>query len=135
MLSMGQLSLSDYAITVQLSLSHVTAKNCWELLWRPTSPGNEDVLICINAPFITQRILKSWWSWTYQNSAVKRASARVIPRWVISWEVWFGKPKADNIVSLGVGRYNSIENWGCSESTKYVPIFFISITLDFAISP
>jgi hypothetical protein len=23
-----------------------------------------------------------------------------------SWEVWFGEPKADNIVSLGVGRYN-----------------------------
>jgi hypothetical protein len=27
-------------------------------LWRPTSPGNEDVLICINAPFITQHVLK-----------------------------------------------------------------------------
>jgi hypothetical protein len=25
---------------------------------RPTSPGNEDVLICINAPFMTQRVLK-----------------------------------------------------------------------------
>jgi hypothetical protein len=24
---------------------------------------------------------------------------------VTSWEVWFGEPKADNIVSLGVGRY------------------------------
>jgi hypothetical protein len=74
-------------------------------LWRPTSPENEDVLICINAPFMTQRVLKSWWSWTYQNSAVKRASARAIPWWVTSWEVWFGEPKADNIVSLGVGRY------------------------------
>jgi hypothetical protein len=41
----------------------------------------------------------------YQNSAVKRASARAIPGWVTSWEVWFGEPKADNIVSLGVGRY------------------------------
>jgi hypothetical protein len=22
------------------------------------------------------------------------------------WEVWYGEPKADNIVSLGVGRYS-----------------------------
>jgi hypothetical protein len=29
-------------------------------LWRPTSLGNEDVLICINTPFLTQRILKLW---------------------------------------------------------------------------
>jgi hypothetical protein len=74
-------------------------------VWRPTSPGNEDVLICINAPYMTQRVLKSWWQWTYQNSAVKRAAARAIPEWVTSWEVWYGEPKADNIVSLGVGRY------------------------------
>jgi hypothetical protein len=50
-------------------------------LWRPTSPVNKDVLICINALFITQRILKSWWSWTYQNSAVKCASTRPILEW------------------------------------------------------
>jgi hypothetical protein len=56
-------------------------------LWRPTSPGNEDVLICINAPYMTQRVLKPWWQWTYQNSAVKRATARAIPGWVTSWEV------------------------------------------------
>jgi hypothetical protein len=74
-------------------------------VWRPISPGNEDVLICINASFMTQRILKLWWSWTYQNSAVKRTSARAILGWVTSWEVWFGEPKADNIVSLGVSRY------------------------------
>jgi hypothetical protein len=74
-------------------------------LWRPTSPGNEDVLICINAQFMKQRVLKLWWLWTYQNSAVKRTSARAISGWVTSWEVWFGEPKADNIVSLGVGRY------------------------------
>jgi len=74
-------------------------------LWRPTSPGNEDVLICINASFMTQRVLNPWWQWTYQNSAIKRASARAIPRWVTSWEVWFGEPKADNIVLLGVGHY------------------------------
>jgi len=24
---------------------------------------------------------------------------------VTSWEVWFGEPKTDNIVSLGVSRY------------------------------
>jgi hypothetical protein len=74
-------------------------------LWRPTSPGNEDVLICINALFMTQRVLKPWWLWTYQNSAVKRTSARVVSGWVTSWKVWFGEPKTDNIVSLGMGRY------------------------------
>jgi len=63
-------------------------------LWRLTSPGNEDVLICINAPFMTQHILKPWWPWTHQNSAVKRASARAIPRWVTSWEVWFRGAKS-----------------------------------------
>jgi hypothetical protein len=64
------------------------------------------VLICINAPYMTQRVLKPWWQWTYQNSAVKRAVARAIPGWVTSWEVWYGEPKADSIVSLGVDRYN-----------------------------
>jgi hypothetical protein len=78
-------------------------------LWRPTSPRNEDVLICINAPFMTQRVLKPWWLWTYQNSTVKRASTRAIPGWVTSWEVWYGEPKADNIVSLGVDRYNNYQ--------------------------
>jgi len=28
---------------------------------------------------------------------------------VTSWEVWYGEPKADNIVSLGVGRYINCE--------------------------
>jgi hypothetical protein len=74
-------------------------------LWRPTLPRNENVLICINASFMTQRVLKPWWPWTYQNTAVKRASARAITWWVTSWEVWFWEPKADNIVSLGVDRY------------------------------
>jgi len=74
-------------------------------LWCRTSPVNEDVLICINAPFMIQRVLKPWWSWTYQNSEVKRASARAIPGWVTSWEVWFGESKADNIVSLRVSHY------------------------------
>jgi hypothetical protein len=81
------------------------ALKSFELVWRPTLPGNEDVLICINAPYMTQRVLKPWWQWTYQNFAVKRAPARAIPGWVTSWEVWYGEPKADNIVSLGVGRY------------------------------
>jgi hypothetical protein len=79
------------------------SKSGW--LWRLISPGNENVLICINAPFMTQRVLKPWWRWTYQNSAVKRASVRAILGWVTSWEVWFGEQKVDNIVSLGVGRY------------------------------
>jgi hypothetical protein len=54
---------------------------------------------------MTQRVLKSWWRWTYQNFAVKRASARAIPEWVTPWEIWFGEPKANNIVSFGVDRY------------------------------
>jgi hypothetical protein len=55
-------------------------------LWRPTSPGygNGYVLIYIFAHFLTQCILNSWWPWTYQNSAVKRASARVVLGWVTS---------------------------------------------------
>jgi len=54
----------------------LSPKGGW--LWHLTSPGNGDVLICINSSFITQRILKPWWSWTYQNSVVKRTSARAI---------------------------------------------------------
>jgi hypothetical protein len=81
----------------------VSGRKHW--VWCSTSPEHEDVLICINAPFMTQRVLKSWWRWTYQNFAVKRVSARAIPGWVTSWEIWFGEPKANNIVSLGVDRY------------------------------
>jgi hypothetical protein len=79
--------------------------NLKDYVWHPTSLGNGDVLICMNAPFMTQRVLKPWWLWIYQNSAVKRASVRAIPGWVTSWEVWYGELKADNIVSLWVGRY------------------------------
>jgi len=74
-------------------------------LWCPTLPvnGNEDVLICKNASFMTQRVLKSWWRWTYQNSAVKRASARVIPGWVTAWDVWFGGAKSGQYCVIGGG--------------------------------
>jgi uncharacterized PurR-regulated membrane protein YhhQ (DUF165 family) len=73
------------------------------LLWRPTSLtyGNKYVLICIFVHFLTQCVLKPWWQWTYQNFTAKRDSARVVPWWVMSWKVWFGEPKAENIVSLG----------------------------------
>jgi hypothetical protein len=81
-------------------------------LWRPTSPGNEDVLICINASFMTQRVLKPWWLWTYQNSAVKRASAKAIPGWVTSWEVWFRGAKS--------GQYCVIEG-GSLHLSSYTP--------------
>jgi len=84
-------------------------------LWRSTSPGNEDVLICINAPFMTQRVLKPWWSWTYQNSAVKRAFARAILGWVTSWEVWFGEPKKRTILchwGWVVTSYLNLETFG-----------------------
>jgi hypothetical protein len=63
-------------------------------MWRSTLPGNEDVLICIFAPFLTQRVLKPWWPRTYQNSAVKRAFVRVVPGWLTTWEVWFGGAKS-----------------------------------------
>jgi hypothetical protein len=50
---------------------------------------------------------KAVWQWTYQNSAVKRAAVRAISGWVTSWEVWYGEPKADSIVSLGVDKFSS----------------------------
>jgi len=55
-------------------------------LWRLKSPRYENgyVLICIFAPFLTQRVLKLWWPWTYQNCAVKYTSARLVPKWVSS---------------------------------------------------
>jgi len=101
-------------------------------VWRPTSPGNEDVIICINASFMTQRVLKPWWLWIYQNSAVKRASARAIPGWVTSWEVRYGEPKVDNIVSLGVGRYmdglrrlpNSVDFWNSTPCWILIDLAF-----------
>jgi len=83
----------------------LSPKRGW--LWRPTSPGNEDVLICINAPFMTQLILKPWWLWTYQNFAVKRAFARAIPRWVTFWEVWFGGAKSGQYCVIGGGSLHS----------------------------
>jgi len=64
-----------------------------------------DVLICINAPFMTQRVLKPWWPWTYQNSAVKRAFAIAVPRWVTYRKVWFGGAKSGQYCVIGVGRY------------------------------
>jgi hypothetical protein len=71
----------------QSSTGMLGPKRGW--LWRPTSLGyrNRYVLICIFATFLTKHVLKPWWPWTYQNSAVKRASARVVPGWVNSWEV------------------------------------------------
>jgi len=53
------------------------------------------MLICIFAPFLTQCVLKPWWPWTHQNSAVKRASIRVVPGWVTSCNVWFGRAKSE----------------------------------------
>jgi hypothetical protein len=91
---------------ISISLQIINSLIITKFMWRPTSLGNEDVLICINAQFMTQRVLKPWWRWTYQNFAVKRASARAVTGKVTSWEVWFREPKMDNIVSWGVGRYN-----------------------------
>jgi len=72
-------------------------------LWRPTSLGNGDVLTCINAPFMTQLVLKPLWPWTYQKSAVKHASARVVPGWVTSWKTWFGGAKSGQYCVIGGG--------------------------------
>jgi hypothetical protein len=72
-------------------------------VWHPTSSGNGDVLICINAPFLTQRVLKPWCPWTYQNSIVKRASMKVVPGWVIFCEVWFGGAKSGQYCVIGGG--------------------------------
>lgn len=87
----------------------VTSSNLHSfIVWRPTSPENDDVLICINAPFMIQHVLKPWWLWTYQNSVVKRASARAVPIWVTFWKVWFRRVKN--------GQYYIIE----SESLHFV---------------
>jgi hypothetical protein len=85
----------------------LSPKRGW--LWYPTSPRyrNVYVLICIFAHFLTQHVLKLWWSWTYQNSTVKRASVRVVPGWVTSWKVWFGRVKNGQYYVVGVNRYNA----------------------------
>jgi hypothetical protein len=41
----------------------------------------------------------------HQNSTVKRASARVVPGWVTSWEVCFEGAKSGQYCVVGVGRY------------------------------
>jgi len=73
-------------------------------LWRFTSTGmgmSMCMLICIFAPFLIQRILKSWWLWTYKNSTIKRASTRVVPWWVTYWKVCFREEeKMNNIIWL-----------------------------------
>jgi len=74
-------------------------------LWRPTSHRNDDVLICIFTLFLSQRVLKPWRPWTYQNFAVKCTSAIVVPRWVTSWEVLFGRAKNRQYCIVGVGCY------------------------------
>jgi hypothetical protein len=71
------------------------------IMWRPALPGNEDVLICINTSFFTQRLLKPLWPWTYQNFAVKRAFMRVALGWVTSWEVWFRGAKSRQYCVIG----------------------------------
>lgn len=55
----------------------LSSKRGW--LWCLTLPENGDMLLCTNTPFLTQYVLKSWWTRTYQNSAIKRASARAVP--------------------------------------------------------
>jgi hypothetical protein len=84
-------------------------KRMW--LWRPTSLeyGNENVLICIFAPILTQPVLKPWYLWTYQNSTIKSAIARVVPGWVTSWEVWFKRAKSEQYCASEVGSLHQIK--------------------------
>jgi len=72
---------------------------------------------------LEQRILKPWWPWTYQNFAVKRASARVVLGWVTSWEVWFGGAKSEQYCVVGVGRYK----WPSLQS--FFLVFFFSLNI------
>jgi len=60
------------------------------------------------ASFLTQCVLKPWWPWTYQNSIVKRVSARVVPRWVTSWEVWFKGAKSGQYCVIGDGSLQMV---------------------------
>jgi hypothetical protein len=77
------------------STSHLHTLYCKQFVrLRVLIKTHINVLICINAPFMTQRVLKPWWLWTYQNYAVKHASARAIPGWVTFWEVLFGGAKS-----------------------------------------
>jgi hypothetical protein len=80
-------------------------------LWRPTSLeyGNDNVLICIFAPFLTQLVLKPWYPWTYQNSTIKNAIARVVLGWVTSWEVWFKRTKSGQYCVSEVGSLHQIK--------------------------
>jgi hypothetical protein len=79
-------------------------------LWCLTSSGHVKgyVLICIFSPSLTQRVLKLRWPWTNQNSVVKHASARVVPRWVTSWEVWFGGAKSGQYYIIGGGSLQMV---------------------------
>jgi hypothetical protein len=43
-------------------------------------------------------VLKPWWQWTYQNSAVKWAAARANLGWVTSWEVWYGESQKRTVL-------------------------------------
>jgi hypothetical protein len=72
---------------------------------------------------MTQRVLKLWWSWTYQNFAVKSASTRVIPGWVTSWEVWFGRAKSGQYCIIGGGSLQMVSEplpsmrwWECAQA-------------------
>jgi hypothetical protein len=66
------------------------------------------VLICILTPLMTTTHFKAMMVMSYQNSVVKRASARV--GWVTSWEVWFWEAKSRQYcVSLGWSVTNGIK--------------------------
>jgi hypothetical protein len=75
----------------------------WEWVWVCAY-----IYIYIFTSFLIQRILKPW---TYQNSAVKRVNARVMPRWMTSWEIWFGGAKTEQYCVVMVGRYKWYQNY------------------------
>jgi hypothetical protein len=90
------------------SLSRFVFPCISRFMWHPTSLENIDVLIYINAPFLTQCVLKLWWPWTYQNSTVKRTFARVEPGWVTSWEVWIRGAKSEQYCVIGGGSLQMV---------------------------
>jgi len=53
----SNMEIADLTSTVRTTIPHVL--DGWKPLWRPTSPGNVDVFICINAPFMTTTRFKA----------------------------------------------------------------------------
>jgi hypothetical protein len=80
------------------------------------------MLICIFASFLTQRVLKLWWLWIYQNFAVKRISARIVSGWVNSRKVWFKRVKNKQYYVITSDPYISPLELNCINLNKCMDI-------------